>query len=54
MHRFCSFKVQFGRQHCVTDCPADARDGVFRYHRVEKPEDVPPPTPSPWTWPSWT
>jgi hypothetical protein len=54
MHLFCSFKVQFGRQHCVTDCPADARDGVFRYHRVEKPEDVPPPTPSPWTWPSWT
>jgi hypothetical protein len=41
----CSFKVQFGRQHCVTDCPADAAEGVFRYHRVEKPEDVPPAHP---------
>ena len=41
----CSFKVQFGRQHCVTDCPADAKDGVFRYHRVERAEDVPPADP---------
>jgi hypothetical protein len=37
----CSFKVQFGRQFCVTDCPADAPCGVFRYHRIERPEDVP-------------
>ena len=38
----CSFKVQFGRQFCVTDCSAQAAGGIFRYHRVERPEDVPP------------
>ncbi len=41
----CSFKVQFGRQHCVTDCPASAPGGVFRYQRVERPPDIPPVDP---------
>ena len=39
----CSYKVQYGRQFCVTDCPASAPNGVFRYQRIERPEDVPPP-----------
>ena len=39
----CSYKVQFGRQFCVTDCPASAPCGIFKYHRVERPEDVPEP-----------
>src|SRR5262245_39665673 len=41
----CSLKVQYGRQFCVTDCPAHGSPGVFRYHRVERAEDVPPPDP---------
>jgi hypothetical protein len=41
----CSLKVQYGRQFCVTDCPAHAPCGVFRYHRVERAEDVPPQDP---------
>jgi hypothetical protein len=39
----CSYKVRYGRQFCVTDCPASAPCGIFRYHRVERPEDVPAP-----------
>jgi len=39
----CSHKVQYGRQSCVSDCPASAPCGVFRYHRIERPGDVPPP-----------
>jgi hypothetical protein len=38
----CAFKVQFGRQFCVTDCAAQTPGGIFRYHRVERPGDVPP------------
>jgi hypothetical protein len=37
----CSFKVRYGRQFCVTDCAAAAPAGIFRYHRVERPEDLP-------------
>lgn len=36
----CRNKVAHGPQFCVTDCPASA-EGVFRYVRVERPEDVP-------------
>ena len=38
----CRFKVEHGMQFCVTDCPANVPCGVFRYVRVERPEDVPP------------
>lgn len=38
----CLYKIQFGRQFCATDCPASVPCGVFRYVRVERPEDVPP------------
>src|SRR5262249_24422973 len=41
----CSLKVQFGRQHCVANCPSDGKDAAFRYVRVEKPEDLPPADP---------
>jgi hypothetical protein len=41
----CALKVQFGRQHCVTDCPSDSKDAIFRYVRVERPEDLPFPDP---------
>lgn len=37
----CSFKVNRGATFCVDDCPASAPCGVFRYFRVEKPEDIP-------------
>jgi hypothetical protein len=39
----CQHKVVHGRQSCVSDCPADGPGGVFSYHRVEAPEDLPPP-----------
>jgi hypothetical protein len=38
----CRFKIEHGMQFCVTDCPANVPCGVFRYVRVERPEDVPP------------
>jgi hypothetical protein len=38
----CRYKVEHGTQFCVTDCPAASPCGVFRYARVEHPEDVPP------------
>jgi hypothetical protein len=40
----CLHKIQYGKQFCVTDCPASAARGVFSYVRVERPEDVPPPS----------
>jgi hypothetical protein len=39
----CRFKVSQGAAFCVTDCPASVPCGVFRYFRVERPEDIPPP-----------
>ena len=41
----CRFKIQHGRQFCVTDCPAATPCGAFDYVRVERPEDVPPADP---------
>jgi hypothetical protein len=41
----CSFKQQYGKQFCVTDCPATPPCGIFEYVRVERPEDVPPADP---------
>jgi hypothetical protein len=41
----CTFKQQYGKQFCVTDCPASAPCGIFEYVRVERPEDVPPADP---------
>jgi hypothetical protein len=37
----CAFKQQYGKQFCVTDCPASAPCGIFEYVRVERPEDIP-------------
>ena len=37
----CRFKVSQGTTFCVSDCPASAPCGVFRYFRIEKPEDIP-------------
>jgi hypothetical protein len=37
----CRYKIEHGVQFCVTDCPANVPGGVFRYVRVERPEDVP-------------
>ena len=39
----CRFKMQNGLQFCGSDCPASSPCGVFRYFRIERPEDVPPP-----------
>jgi hypothetical protein len=41
----CTFKQQYGKQFCVTDCPASAPCGIFEYVRVERPEDIPAPDP---------
>jgi hypothetical protein len=38
----CQHKIAHGPQFCVADCPANVPCGVFRYVRVESPEDVPP------------
>ncbi len=38
----CQLKIAHGPQFCVADCPANVPCGVFRYVRVERPEDVPP------------
>ena len=38
----CRNKIRHGREYCVTDCPAAPGGGIFLYHRVEKPADVPP------------
>ena len=38
----CQHKIQFGRQSCVTNCPASAACGVFHYARIERPEDILP------------
>jgi hypothetical protein len=37
----CRFKAEHGTELCETDCPANVACGVFRYHRIEKPEDLP-------------
>jgi hypothetical protein len=37
----CQHKIRFGRQSCVTSCPASAPFGVFSYARIERPEDLP-------------
>src|SRR5262245_46540712 len=39
----CRLKMQHGLQFCGSDCPASSACGVFRYFRIERPEDVPPP-----------
>ena len=41
----CGFKQRYGKQFCVTDCPASAPCGIFEYVRVERPEAVPPAEP---------
>ena len=38
----CPYKADRGHI-CVTDCPANAGEGVFRFHRIEDPAHVPPP-----------
>ena len=35
--------MQHGLQFCGSDCPASAPCGVFRYFRIERPADIPPP-----------
>lgn len=38
----CRNKLEHGNEFCREDCPASGADGVFRYARVERPEDLPP------------
>jgi hypothetical protein len=45
MPLLCGFKQRYGRQFCVTDCPATLPCGIFDYARVERPEDEPAPDP---------
>ena len=37
----CELKAGYGKQFCLTDCPASAPFGVFRYARVESAQDLP-------------
>lgn len=37
----CRYKVAHGPEFCVTDCPASAAASVFRYVRIERPDDIP-------------
>ena len=37
----CRQKAKRGTAFCLKECPANAPDGVFRYHRIAKPEDLP-------------
>jgi hypothetical protein len=37
----CQYKIQHGKQFCVTDCPASSPCGAFSYARVEAPQDIP-------------
>jgi len=41
----CAYKARHGDGFCVTDCPAQAPCGVFETLRVERPEQLPPPSP---------
>jgi hypothetical protein len=41
----CRYKTAQGHAFCTSDCPASAPCGVFRYARVERPEELPPPDP---------
>lgn len=41
----CRLKARQGTAFCVGQCPAAADGGVFRYHRVERPEQLPAPDP---------
>jgi hypothetical protein len=41
----CGLKRRYGRQFCVTDCPASAPCGIFEYVRIVDGEDVPVPDP---------
>jgi len=38
----CQNKVRFGRQSCVSDCPATAVNGAFEMVKVTSPSDLPP------------
>ena len=37
----CQHKLQHGWEFCAAECPAQTPCGVFRYVRVEHPEDLP-------------
>jgi hypothetical protein len=41
----CRLKSAHGHDFCGSDCPAAAPCGVFRYARVEAPDEVPAPDP---------
>jgi len=38
----CEYKLAFGPEFCVTECPVNVPCGLFQYHRVTKPGEVPP------------
>ena len=38
----CRHQHEHGRQACATDCPAADDRGLFRYARVELPDELPP------------
>lgn len=40
----CRVRTALGHEFCYSDCPVAAADGTFSYVRVERAEDVPPPS----------
>jgi len=38
----CEYKLAFGSEFCITECPVNVPCGSFQYHRVTNPEAVPP------------
>jgi len=37
----CEYKAAHGKQFCLRSCPASAPGSVYRYARVERPQDLP-------------
>ena len=40
----CTPRRRFGPDFCLTSCPVSVADGAFRFVRVERPDDLPPPS----------
>jgi len=38
----CEYKIIFGAEFCLTECPLSAPCGLFEYHRVKNIDEIPP------------
>jgi hypothetical protein len=37
----CEYKIIFGSEFCLTECPVNTPSGLFQYHRVKSIEQIP-------------